>query len=228
MYIAYLKSRFLKFCKISTMAKLPDNPSPERTRFARRLRAMRVPRGFKTARGFAEQLGIHENRYTRYERAEVEPDLGLLMKICSVLSVTPNDLLCQDTGIVDPATSAQHSGSGFKEDAAGRIGDGPPASTNDPDTYRFQAAAWELACELAQITESRASLGEPEPAGVIETAGRIFQRLEANPFAVLSEIGTTIPISTASLENQKRVAGCIAAVAASLRPADDRRDADKA
>ena len=29
----------------------------------------------------AEKLGIHENRYTRYERAEVEPDLALILQI---------------------------------------------------------------------------------------------------------------------------------------------------
>jgi len=36
---------------------------------------------------------IEENRYTRYERAEVEPSLTVLLKICETLGVTPNDLL---------------------------------------------------------------------------------------------------------------------------------------
>ena len=69
------------------------NSTSSRTIFARRLRELRVPRGFRTARSLATALGIDENRYTRYERAEVEPDLGLLMKICEVLALTPNDLL---------------------------------------------------------------------------------------------------------------------------------------
>ena len=225
MYIAYLRSSYLKFCKISTMARLPENPSPERTRFARRLRAIRVPRGFKTARGFAEQLGIHENRYTRYERAEVEPDLGLLMRICDVLEITPNDLLCEDLASDSHDTTPRREAIGFGEDAAGQVAGSPRSTASDPATYRFQAAAWELACELAEIAESRAAGGEPEPARVIEAAGRLYQRLAADPFAVMSEIGTTVPISDASLENQKRVARCIAAVAASLRggnsPPDD-------
>ena len=38
-------------------------------------------------------IGIEENRYTRYERAEVEPSLTVLLKICETLGVSPNDLL---------------------------------------------------------------------------------------------------------------------------------------
>jgi transcriptional regulator with XRE-family HTH domain len=41
-------------------------------------------------------LGIEENRYTRYERAEVEPSLTLIHKICVTLQVSPNDLLGYD------------------------------------------------------------------------------------------------------------------------------------
>jgi len=52
-----------------------------------------VEKGFASARGFARAIGIDENRYTRYERAEVEPSLTLLLKICEILGVSPNDLL---------------------------------------------------------------------------------------------------------------------------------------
>ena len=61
--------------------------------FSERLRALRIAKGFPTARKFAQKLGIDENRYTRYERAEVEPDLALLVRICAELSASPNDLL---------------------------------------------------------------------------------------------------------------------------------------
>lgn len=215
-----------KFCKIYTMSKPSDEPSAERTRFARRLRAIRVPRGFKTARGFAEELGIHENRYTRYERAEVEPDLGLLMKICSVLKITPNDLLCETIGLNTQPTTSYLGPQGFEEEPATQITRQPAPARPDPETYGFQAAAWELASELAQVAESRAALGEPEPARVIETAGRLYQRLESNPFSVMAELGTIVPISDASLETQKRVARCINAVAASLRPMDHNSEHD--
>ena len=65
---------------------------------------MRGPRGYKTARSIAQKLGIHENRYTRYERAEVEPNLALLMQICRALDVTPNDLITAiitDAGVLE-------------------------------------------------------------------------------------------------------------------------------
>src|SRR4026207_1496588 len=72
-----------------------DKPlAPEvRSQFALRLKEMRVQSGFPRARYFAKSLGIEENRYTRYERAEVEPSLTLIHKMCATLHVTPNELL---------------------------------------------------------------------------------------------------------------------------------------
>lgn len=67
--------------------------SQARLEFANHLKELRVARGFRTARSLARALMIDENRYTRYERAEVEPDLSLIRRICQALSVTPNDLL---------------------------------------------------------------------------------------------------------------------------------------
>jgi len=57
---------------------------------------LRAQKGFATARSFAQTLGIQENRYTRYERAEVERNLTLIHKICVTLQVAPNDLLGYD------------------------------------------------------------------------------------------------------------------------------------
>ena len=62
---------------------------PVRLEFARRLRQLRAERGFDHARDFARALGIEENRYTRYERAEVEPSLTLIHRICVALRVSP-------------------------------------------------------------------------------------------------------------------------------------------
>ena len=73
----------------------PSAPA-ERLRFAKCLRRLRTERGY-TQRDFARALEIDENRYSRYERAEVEPNLALLCHMCKVLRVMPNDLL----GFVD-------------------------------------------------------------------------------------------------------------------------------
>ena len=74
-------------------------PPDVRKAFARRLKELRRLRGHMRARSFAIALGIEENRYTRYKRAEAEPSLTLIHTICSTLQVTPNDLF----GIVSPA-----------------------------------------------------------------------------------------------------------------------------
>jgi len=52
------------------------------------LRRMGIENGFSLARQFARALGIEENRYTRYERAEVEPNLTLGAQGVARLSTT--------------------------------------------------------------------------------------------------------------------------------------------
>jgi transcriptional regulator with XRE-family HTH domain len=61
--------------------------------FAKRLKQLRTEKGFVRARTFAKALGIEENRYSRYERAEAEPNLTLIHRMCQTLQVSPNDLL---------------------------------------------------------------------------------------------------------------------------------------
>ena len=53
-----------------TDSKDGDGTPQVRRNFARRLRELRVLSGYKTARSLARTIGIDENRYTRYERAE--------------------------------------------------------------------------------------------------------------------------------------------------------------
>ena len=73
---------------------MPTNPPvpPVRQEFTTRLRQLRIEKGIMHARKFAKALGIEENRYTRYERAKVEPTLTLILRMCEILEVTPNDL----------------------------------------------------------------------------------------------------------------------------------------
>jgi transcriptional regulator with XRE-family HTH domain len=65
----------------------------ERLEFAARLKELRFLRGYHTAKQFARALGIEQNTYTRYERAEVEPSLTVIDKMCRLLNVMPNELL---------------------------------------------------------------------------------------------------------------------------------------
>ena len=70
---------------------------PVRVAVAKRLRELRGLRGFETARAFAQALGVEEDRYTRWERAETEPDFTHIIRICQVLSITTDELFSPRT-----------------------------------------------------------------------------------------------------------------------------------
>ena len=175
---------------------------------------MRGPRGYKTARSIAQKLGIHENRYTRYERAEVEPNLALLMQICEVLDVTPNDLLCDTIAIPDDDLADARAAVGFHE---GELAD---AAQHNSADYAFQAAAWQLASDLAEVTEANSSRQGVPPAQILAATSRLYRRIVAQPFSVLSEIGDQIPLNNATLDTQQRVSAAIAALVEAMQPSD--------
>jgi transcriptional regulator with XRE-family HTH domain len=155
---------------------MPKTLAPEvRTRFAKRLKSMRIENGYQRARYFAKSLGIEENRYTRYERAEVEPSLTLIHKICEVLRVSPNELL----------GFAEYGGppaSGFAEPPASELA--PP---ENPSERQGELLAWRLAAEVVAIRKSqRADLSDPLAAA--RETGRMFQLLRSGPFNTLAGI----------------------------------------
>ena len=186
-------------------------PLSDRRRFAQRLRSLRVPRGYKTARSLADDLGIHENRYTRYERAEVEPDLATLMAICRRLGITPNDLLCE-TDEADDAGTGQSDVEGFSEDDRGAFNAGAQGLATDPEVYNYEAEVMALSSALAEISVQSADDREPAPSQVLQATGDLYREIMAAPFSVLPEIGHTFPIQSADLETQKRIAGHIAQI----------------
>jgi len=184
----------------------------DRQRFAQRLRALRVPRGYKTARSLADDLGIHENRYTRYERAEVEPDIATLMAICRRLEVTPNDLLCE-ADETDHAADAQRSGvEGFSEDDRGSFDTRADQSVTNLEAYSYEAEVMALAIILAEISVRGDGEREPEPSKVLRTTGDLYRQIIDAPFSILPEIGNIFPIHSAALELQKRIAAHIAQI----------------
>jgi transcriptional regulator with XRE-family HTH domain len=182
-----------------------SQPPPTRTAFARRLRELRIPRGFKTARKLAQALGIDENRYTRYERAEVEPDLTMLMRICSTLEISPNDLF----GIAESRAPVL---SGFgessrNEDAAAagnRSRTASPKAARPAD--RRHALAWQLARELAQIeTEAEPSRRNGTTLQTVQRTSRLFKEIEADPFAFVARRVETPPLTTLEPKEQARI-----------------------
>ncbi len=151
---------------------MPTNtaPPPIRAVFAKRLKALRIPRGYPTARSFAVALEIDENRYTRYERAEVEPDLSLLVKMCALLGVSPNDLL---DVLPQPAGAP-----GFAEEATTSTG----AARDSTATARRRALAWQLAEEIDK-------LDLPPAAHALDKVARVskmFADIYGDPFSFLA------------------------------------------
>ncbi|HEU4377078.1 MAG TPA: helix-turn-helix transcriptional regulator [Hyphomicrobiaceae bacterium] len=154
-----------------------------RAQFAKRLKIIRTQRGFDRARYFAKSLGIEENRYTRYERAEVEPSLTLIHKMCATLHVTPNELL----GFAE-----------FNDEGAFQTGPGMGELPGTPPKGQPHAAgngnsgslAWRLATEAACIGSEQASRGKAldDPLANFRETAALFQKLQADPFGTVAEI----------------------------------------
>jgi len=196
--------------------------APEvRLQFAKRLKTMRTQRGFDRARYFARSLGIEENRYTRYERAEVEPSLTLIHKMCETLRVSPNELLgFVESGIerlFEPAP-------GLAEAAAGEIprrdggGHGPDA---------VSTLAWRLAAEAVAIRREQA--GKSKAAGdaleTVRETGAIFRSLQAQPFETAAELAADPALERVDSKRRAALAGLIRSYTDNLsetRPARTR------
>jgi transcriptional regulator with XRE-family HTH domain len=178
-------------------------PRSVRLHFAQRLKELRAARGFRTARSLAHALDIDENRYTRYERAEVEPDLALLMRICETLGATPNDLLAGW-----PQASAEAPLAGFAEKAeAGGLGAGrspPGAADRDVPRNRPRALAWQLAGEIARLR------ARPDaPLTNLQTKSRLFSEIERDPFAFISRLAEDPALAALDRHDQARIAALI-------------------
>jgi transcriptional regulator with XRE-family HTH domain len=177
--------------------------APEvRSQFAKRLKDMRTRNGFPRARYFAKSLGIEENRYTRYERAEVEPNLTLIHKMCETLRVSPNELL----GFAEYAGAAQLPA--FSEDMAA---ENLPAE--DAVARRLNLLAWRLASEAVAIrnrhrSKSRASA---DPLGATRDTGKLFRKLQSDPFGTVAEIAADDALKDLEPARKAELAQAIAA-----------------
>lgn len=156
-----------------------------RARFAQRLRAIRIPRGYKTARSFAQALEIDENRYTRYERAEVEPDLRLLMRICTLLGATPNDLLCDTIGASPLEIEMPY---GFAERAPGAY------QTHAVQHAQPHAPPMTAAAPVNNLGEARKAIGF-QLAEAIATIEAVASGMDGNGLTPLEKLRRTVPIA---------------------------------
>jgi transcriptional regulator with XRE-family HTH domain len=175
-----------------------------RSQFAKRLKVIRTQRGFDRARYFAKSLGIEENRYTRYERAEVEPSLTLIHKMCATLHVTPNELLgfseFNDEGAFQNAPGMAESPAGASKPQGQAGGNGNAGSL-----------AWRLASEAVAIRSEQTSRGKsPEdPLANFRETGTLFQKLQAEPFGTIAEIVDDPAVKTAAAARKAAIAELI-------------------
>jgi transcriptional regulator with XRE-family HTH domain len=165
-----------------TASVMTETLAPDvRSQFAKRLKIIRTQRGFDRARYFAKSLGIEENRYTRYERAEVEPSLTLIHTMCATLHVTPNELL--GFAEFNDEAAFQH-GPGLSESPAELAKGGASAHSN------LGSLAWRLAGEAIAIRGEQPGRGKPheDPLATFRETAALFQKLQAEPFDTVAEI----------------------------------------
>lgn len=178
---------------------MPKTLAPEvRSRFAQRLKSMRMQSGYQRARYFARSLGIEENRYTRYERAEVEPSLTLIHKICEVLRVSPNELL----------GFAEYGGAptpGFGEDPPEDLAPG-----ENPSERHAELLAWRLASEVVGIRNMRRA-NPGDPLAATRETGRLFQLLRSDPFNTVAGIVADEALKDLDAERKSELARLVEA-----------------
>lgn len=188
--------------------------------FSQRLRESRVRGGFKTARSFAQALDIDENRYTRYERAEVEPDLDLLTRICEKLAVTPNDLLI-DAGSRSTASATPWANVGFAEDGASPMSLAPLPITSPErlqpaaaSALRRRALTWQIARTLALAEVggrlTLAAVLPPSAATAVQRVSQIYALVERDPFWLVHALAGAVDTSRFGDAELQRLEGLLA------------------
>jgi transcriptional regulator with XRE-family HTH domain len=174
--------------------------APEvRSEFAKRLKDMRQQKGFPRARYFAKTLGIEENRYTRYERAEVEPSLTLIHKMCEVLQVTPNQLLGFPRRQPQPPP-------GFSEDEADGLG-----SIENLSERQVEPQAWRLASAIAAVRSTHGGVRPADPLALMGETSKLFQQMLRDPFNTVANLVAEESVQMLEPERKAEIARLVRA-----------------
>ena len=195
--------------------------APEvRSQFAQRLKSLRTKRGFDRARYFARSLGIEENRYTRYERAEVEPSLTLIHKMCETLRVSPNELL----GFAD----LRHHLSGvpgLAETSLEEISRGHDGEASGKGADPVSSLAWNLAAEAVGIRQEHGGRSKvaADPLAMLRETGALFGSLQAEPFQTVAAILNDTALKDVDAKHKAKLAELIQAFTGSVSDAAKRR-----
>ncbi len=156
---------------------MPARAPRNKTEFARRLRALRLARGFDKAKAFATAIGVQQNTYTRYERGEAEPNIETLQRIWIAL----DQPACSLFGDVPIAPA------GFAETAPLPMAPTPPAAVANAAIARRDALAWKLAEIGADLATAR-TLPRPTRLDRLRRVAVRFESLKSDPFAAASHL----------------------------------------
>ncbi|MCB1522236.1 MAG: helix-turn-helix transcriptional regulator [Hyphomicrobiaceae bacterium] len=186
-----------------------------RRTFADRLRRLRKAHGFRTARHFAEAIGVNENNYTRYERGQSEPNLQMLKTICDTLGVSAAaffDIDATSNAADKPRptyASAPHAGN-ERADSQRDLDEGGMAEAGAeygaPRAAPSKALTWQLAERLAHlISEARTNGGtsgatppttaSPPPGSVLGETARLYLELQHDPFGTVAQSVASVATS---------------------------------
>lgn len=187
-----------------------SDPSNEiRKRFAQKLTLLRERAGYRTRRAFARAIGIDENRYTRYERAEVEPNLQLLVTIADGLKASPNALLGY---IGEPQSSlGAHRAPGFADDTDARDPLAPPRDDVSRDRVPgatnpiLEAACWKLADHVAHLDPPTGDDGAAR-LKALQAASAEYKALMADPFGRVAQLVADDRVMTSSDAHKDAIA----------------------
>jgi transcriptional regulator with XRE-family HTH domain len=179
-----------------------------RSQFAKRLKSLRTHRGFERARYFAKALGIEENRYTRYERAEVEPNLTLIHQMCERLGVTPNELL----GYPDYIPGNSHF-VGMAESSRSSV-----TSRTPEHESRRDSLAWRLATEVVAVRNEDGSNTKSagDPLNAFRETGALFRKLQSDPYNAVAEFLSDPALEKLGSGRKSELAGLIRSFTDSL------------
>ena len=196
--------------------------APEvRSRFAHRLKNLRAQRGFDRARYFAKSLGIEENRYTRYERAEVEPSLTLIHKMCETLGVSPNELL----GFADLRHHHPSGIPGLGETPLVQIAPAHDGEVSGKGADPVSSLAWNLAAEAVAIRHEHGtrSKAAADPLAVLRDTGALFSSLQSEPFDTVAAILNDPALKDVDAKHKAKLAQLIQAFTDRVRDTPTRR-----
>jgi transcriptional regulator with XRE-family HTH domain len=120
---------------------------------------------------------LDENRYTRYERGEVEPNLANICRICSVLGIGPNDLFGYDEAPSEPMPATRD----------------PPQLDGNAKGKPASSQAWRIASAIASLRSERSghvtSPGHDDPLTPLRATAEIYGRLlTQDPGHVVAQI----------------------------------------